>query len=308
MNIFDAHCDVLLKMWEDQDLSFQNAEILNINLERLQAGGSKVQCFALFIPVEIPVLNKFQVALDMIDILHERILTRHPNMKLVTSKQEIEALRDDEIGAVLTLEGCDAIDIDLTKLRTLFRLGVTSVGLTWNNANGCADGAMESRKAGLTDFGRLVVEEHNKHRVWTDVSHLSEAAFWDVIEIAEYPIASHSNAKALCDHPRNLTDEQIRALFEKDGVMGMVYAPQFLRKDEENASINDVLRHIEYICELGGEGHIGFGSDFDGISSVPKGLESYDKYPDLIDALLKRYSEETVKGFCYGNFVRHYPR
>lgn len=306
MKIFDAHCDVLLKMWEDRDLSFEDAQDLNINLNRLKAGGSKVQCFALFVPVEIPVLNKFQVALEMIDILHERVLARYPEVKLVTSRQEIEALKDNEIGAVLTLEGCDAVDIDLAKLRTLFRLGVTSVGLTWNNANACADGAMESRKAGLTDFGRLVVEEHNKHRVWTDVSHLSEAAFWDVIELAKYPIASHSNAKALCDHPRNLTNEQIRALFNKNGAMGMVFAPQFLREDEENASLDDVLRHIEYICELGGEKHIGLGSDFDGISNVPKGLENYDKYPDLINALLQRYSEDTVKGFCYENFVSRY--
>ncbi|HEX7065365.1 MAG TPA: dipeptidase [Bacillales bacterium] len=307
MQIFDAHCDVLLKMWENQDLSFQDGEGLHIDWERLQSGGGKVQCFAIFIPEEVPALAKFQAAVEMADIFHERILARFDNMKLVTSKQGIADLKENEIGAVLTLEGCDAIDTDLAKLRTLFRLGVTSVGLTWNNANACADGAQESRRAGLTDFGRLVVKEHNKHKVWTDVSHLSEAAFWDVMEVAEYPIASHSNAKALCDHPRNLSDEQIRALFKKNGAMGMVFAPHFLKEDA-NASLHDVLRHIEYICELGGEKHIGLGSDFDGIPSGPKGLEHYGKYPALIEELLKRYSEDTVKGFCYDNFVRCYPR
>ncbi|HET7578882.1 MAG TPA: membrane dipeptidase, partial [Bacillales bacterium] len=169
MRIFDAHCDVLLKMWRDRNLSFQNGENLHINLDHLQAGGSKIQCFALFIPEEVPMLGKFQAALDMVDIFYERILARYENVKLVRSKKDIDELKDHEIGALLTLEGCDAIDFDIAKLRTLFRQGVTSVGLTWNNANFCADGAEETRGAGLTDFGRLVVKENNKHHVWTDV-------------------------------------------------------------------------------------------------------------------------------------------
>lgn len=307
MKIFDAHCDVLLKMWRDKNLSFQNGQGLHINLDQLHAGGSKIQCFALFIPEEVLLPGKFQAALDMVDIFYERILSRYQNMKLITSKKDIDGLKEDEIGAVLTLEGCDAIDADPAKLRTLFRLGVTSVGLTWNNANACADGAGESRGAGLTDFGRFVVEENNKHRVWTDVSHLCERSFWDVIDIAEFPIASHSNAKALCNHWRNLNDEQIGALLKKDGMMGMVFKSEFLR-DEKDASIDDILRHIEHVCALGGEKQIGFGSDFDGIEDPAKGLENYGHYPDLVEALLKRYSEETVEGFCFGNFVRHYPR
>src|SRR5699024_10708832 len=163
--------------------------------------------------------------IEMVDIFYERILAQHKKIKLVATKKQMETLSDDEIGAVLTLEGCDAIDTDLAKLRTLFRLGVTSVGLTWNNANACADGAMESRGAGLTDFGRLVVQENNQHHVWTDVSHLPENGFWDVINIAQFPIASHSNARALCEHPRNLYDGQIQALLQKGGVIGMNFLP-----------------------------------------------------------------------------------
>ncbi|HET7579706.1 MAG TPA: dipeptidase [Bacillales bacterium] len=307
MKIFDAHCDVLLKMWRDRDLSFRNGRNLHIHLDHLQAAGSKIQCFALFIPEEVPVLGRFQAALDMVDIFYERILARYQNLKLIRSKKEISELKDHEIGAVLTLEGCDAIDADIGKLRNLFRLGVTSVGLTWNHANFCADGVEESRGAGLTDFGRTVVRENNKHRVWTDVSHLCESAFWDAMEEAEFPIASHSNAKSLCNHQRNLNDQQIRALLEKDGIMGMVFKSDFLASGGE-ASIDDVLRHIEHICELGGEKQIGFGSDFDGIDDPASGLENYGKYPGLIEALLKRYSEETVKGFCFENFVSHYPR
>ncbi|HET7658187.1 MAG TPA: dipeptidase [Bacillales bacterium] len=307
MKLFDAHCDVLLKMWRDRELSFKDGKGLHINLDRLESAGSKVQCFAIFIPESVSVLAKFEAALQMVDVFYERILNRYENVKLVTSKQEISELKQGEIGAVLTLEGCDAVDVDLSKLRTLFRLGVTSVGLTWNNANACADGAEESRGGGLTDFGRQVVEENNRHRVWTDVSHLPVAAFWDVMETADFPIASHSNARALRDHQRNLYDDQIRALLKKNGMMGMVFKSGFL-KDEGIANIDDILRHIEHVCELGGEKQIGFGSDFDGIEDPPDGLSHFGEYPNLVDALLKRYSEDTVIGFCYRNFVEHYPR
>lgn len=102
---------------------------------------------------------------------------------------------------MLTLEGCEAIGESLTQLRTLLRLGVRSVGLTWNDANMVADGALEQRGGGLTRFGKEVVQLLNEQQCWTDVSHLSERAFWDVMELAHYPIASHSNAYTLCPHP-----------------------------------------------------------------------------------------------------------
>lgn len=307
MKIFDAHCDVLMKMWRDSDLSFEDGRDLHIRLDRLQKGGSRIQCFAIFIPEEVSVLAKFEAALQMVDVFYERILKKHENVKLITSKQEITELKADEIGAVLTLEGCDAIDIDLAKLRTLYRLGITSVGLTWNFPNACADGAKESRGGGLTDFGRQVVELNNQHCIWTDVSHLPVSAFWDVMETAEFPIASHSNARKLMNHERNLYDNQIEALIKKNGMMGIVFKSGFLR-EEGIANIDDILRHIEHVCELGGVQHIGFGSDFDGIDDPPAGLEHFGNYPSLIEALLKRYSEETVEGFCHRNFIEHYPR
>lgn len=307
MSLFDAHCDVLLKMWEDRTISFENSEKLHINRRRLRSGGGKVQCFAIFIPEEVPQASKFPAALEMVDIFYERILAQYEKMKLITTKQDMDALKEDEIGAILTLEGCDAIDTNMAKLRALFRLGVTSVGLTWNNANACADGVMEPRRAGLTDFGRRVIQENNRHHVWTDVSHLSENAFWDALEWAAFPIASHSNAKALCGHPRNLNDDQIRALLGKNGTIGVVFSSSFLR-EEGKATIDDVLRHIEHICELGGERQLGFGSDFDGIDDPPRGLEHFQKYPALLEELVKRYPEDLVKGFCYDNFASHYPR
>lgn len=148
---------------------------------------------------------------------------------------------------------------------------------------------------------------NNQHRILTDVSHLCEKAFWDVIEIADFPIASHSNAKVLCNHVRNLTDQQARALFEKDGLIHVVFNPPFINESEK-ATIPDLIKHIDHFCSLGGVDKIGFGSDFDGISTKVKNLEDSSKYQNLVNELLKYYSEEQVEGFAYKNFLNHRPK
>src|SRR5690625_3179761 len=120
-------------------------------------------------------------------------------MKHIKAWSDLNKLNADEIGAVLTLEGADAFGNDLMKLRQLYRLGVLSLGMTWNNANLCADGAGEPRGGGLTLLGKEVIELNNKHQVLTDVSHSTERGFWEIIERADYPIASHSNSRVICE-------------------------------------------------------------------------------------------------------------
>jgi membrane dipeptidase len=307
MTIFDGHCDVLYKMWRNRKISFQDSPELHVNLIHLSTFSRNVQCFALFVPEDVLFEHRFQACLEMIDIFYEEIIGKHDHIKHIRTKKDIDDLRNGEIGAMLTLEGCDAIGSDLTKLNTLFRLGVSSVGLTWNYANLVADGALEKRGAGLSNFGIEVVKQNNLVKAWTDVSHLSEQSFWDTIIYAEYPIASHSNVYSLCAHPRNLKDEQIEALIKCDGVIGVTFVPQFLKK-EANAGIHDVIKHVEYICALGGERNLGFGSDFDGIDETVNGLENYSKFANLIEALLKLYSEQQVKQFVFNNFASHLPK
>jgi membrane dipeptidase len=304
--IFDAHCDVLYKMWKDRSLSFTDSAKLHVTLHGLKKANVKVQCFAIFVPPEVPYESKFNVALEMIDIFYGKILPLHPEIKVVRSKKEIDQLQKDEIGIMLTLEGCDSIGSDLVKLRTLFRLGVRSVGLTWNYANAVADGALEKRNGGLSNFGIETVKLINNARCLTDVSHLSEQSFWDTISIAKYPIASHSNAKKLCSHPRNLSDEQIKALLSKNATIGITFVPMFLTS-KNSATITDVLHHIEHFCSLGGEGNIGLGSDFDGIEETVIGLENVSKYEYLVEELLKFYKEDIVEGILYENFYNSLP-
>ncbi|MGM0900966.1 MAG: dipeptidase [Bacillota bacterium] len=307
MKIIDLHCDALLKLQEAKgELIFLDAPELDANKERLKSGDVAVQCFAIFIDPDIKQEQKFDAALGQIDLFYREVLGKNPDMVHIKEWSDFDGLVRGQIGAMLTLEGVDAIGNDLSKLHILYQLGVRSVGLTWNNANLAADGAGEPRGAGLTLFGKEIVEFNNEHQILTDVSHLCEKAFWDVMETASYPIASHSNARHLCNHPRNLYGNQARALFQRNGMLHVVFAPQFVTEDA-NATIQDVVKHIDYFCSLGGEKHIGLGSDFDGISSHVKGLEHAGKYQDLINELLKHFSEEQVRGFAFQNFLDHRP-
>lgn len=315
MKIFDTHCDALLKLqiakrntlFKGEALDYRQSTELETNFEKLQAGGVKVQFFAVFIHPEFPSDEKWQHALEQVDLFYSEILEKNPLMKHIKSWQDIDLLKPDEIGAVLTLEGADAFGNDLAKLRHLYRLGVLSIGLTWNNANLCADGVGDPRGAGLTVLGKEVVRLNNDHHVFTDVSHLSVKGFWDVMELAKYPIASHSNARALCDHPRNLDDQQIQAMFANNGMIDVVFAPQFINKDSEQATIPDLIRHIDHLSSLGGIHQIGIGSDFDGISSHITELENASEFPNLINELQKHYTETEVEGFAYRNFLEHRP-
>lgn len=305
MNIFDAHCDVIWKLWEKKcQVSFKNDNNLHVTLHKLKQANAKIQCFAIYVPEKVPMEQRFDTVLEMIEIFYREILDKHPEMKLITTKHDSQILKDGEIGALLSLEGCDAIGTNIARLRILHRLGVRSVGLTWNYSNPVADGVLESRGAGLSNFGKKVVKTLNEYHLWTDVSHLSEKGFWDVMDLAHHPIASHSNALSLHHHPRNLTDEQIKALVLKDGMIGITFYPPFIT-DTKPAQITHILRHVDYVCSLGGEKSIGFGSDFDGIDETVEQLDSYADYQNLVNELLKYYKEEQVKGFLFSNFLDH---
>lgn len=315
MKIIDTHCDALYKLqmaergkyYEIESLKFQNSSDLDTNFERLKAGNVMTQFFALFIEPDITTDEKWQYVLEQIDLFYTEVLGKNRNIKHIKKWSDFEKLQDGEIGAVLTLEGADAFGNDLMKLRTLYRLGVLSIGLTWNNANLCADGAGEPRGGGLTLLGKEVVALNNDNKVLTDVSHSTVKGFWDIIELSDYPIASHSNARAICDHPRNLYDDQVEAMFVKGGLIHLVFNPPFIKGNSDTATIPDLIKHIDHFCSLGGVKNIGFGSDFDGISDYVSDLKNASHYPNLINELLKFYKEDEVKGFAYQNFLNNRP-
>lgn len=305
MAIVDFHCDVLSKLLKDRELDFLGNKpgMLDVTLDRLKEGGVVLQTFAVFISPNRPDYHGIDPILESIDLLYEKVLC-HPELKLIRTASDLDAcLQEGKIGALLSLEGVGGLKGRLSMLRLLKRLGVRAAGLTWNDPNWAADGVMESRGGGLTDQGTAFVQECNRLGIIVDVSHLSERAFWDVAALSEKPIvASHSNVRELCDHPRNLTELQLRAIMESGGLIGITYVPQFLRASGD-ATIDDVLRHVEHICALGGEKHLALGSDFDGIDRHVKGLAHPGQVAALQEALLKRYSADQTRGIMSGNAI-----
>ncbi|WP_336784638.1 dipeptidase [Paenibacillus sp. MMO-177] len=305
MKIFDAHCDVLSKLLENPELDFVSGQAgLDVTLERMLSSGIGVQNFAVYLPQRWS--GEFKYVLESIDLFHERILTL-PQMQFIRTKSELQhCLSGDRVGALLSLEGVDALHGNFAYLRILYHLGVRTVGITWNRANWAADGVLEPRKGGFTAAGMELIKECNRLGLIMDVSHLSEKGFWELIEASRAPvIASHSNACAISPRLRNLSDDQIGSLVLTGGVMGITFVPPFV-SSEQTVSIDQILLHIDHVCALGGKHNIGFGSDFDGIQEWIVGLEHAGHYEQLVNLLLKHYREEDVELFVYGNWYRFY--
>lgn len=304
MKIIDAHCDVLWKMWEDSAVSFdRSGEKLHVTLPRLHRSGVFLQFFAIFIE-KVADSRQFYEILRSVDLFYSKIIN-HQEMMFVKSREDLQkVMQTGRIGALLTLEGVDGLLGDFLYLKMLYLLGVRSVGITWNYANWAGDGVLEPRKGGLTKKGRELVKNCAELGIIIDVAHLSEKGFWDVIESSAKPvIASHSNAYAICSHPRNLNDEQIRALIATNGRIGLNFVPKFV--SPHNAGLVDLLRHIDHICGLGGEDIIGWGSDFDGIKQPVAGISHAGEFDKIYELMTKHYNETFIERIFYMNWLRY---
>jgi membrane dipeptidase len=188
-------------------------------------------------------------------------------------------------------------------------LGVRMAALLWNHENALGFPAKSGSRRGLTPYGLEVVRWMQAAGMAVDTSHLNEAGFWSILgETPVAPLASHSCCKALRDHFRNPTDAQIRALIARGGYIGVNFYPAFLSADGR-ADADRVAEHIDHLCQLGGAGIVGFGSDFDGIEVPPKDLRHAGEIPNLLEALRRRgYGEEAVAGIAGGNLLRYYDR
>lgn len=302
MTFFDAHCDTMSRILDKDSRLLSND--LEIDLQRMPE--KYIQVFAAFVDKEHCGCSPLNRCLRIIERYHSEIEKNSSSIRhCVTYDEIIQALSDGKRAAVLSVEGGEALDGNLSALWALYRLGVRLITLTWNYPNEIADGALTESKGGLTAFGKNVVREMNRLGMVIDVSHLSERGFWDVIEITSSPVvASHSNAQALCGHLRNLTDEQICAVIQNRGVIGLNFYPEFLN-DSGRADIEDILRHLEHMLELGGEDCVGFGSDFDGVERLPDGITGIQDMHCLTERMLQRgYSDDLVKKIAAENFLR----
>jgi membrane dipeptidase len=305
--VVDGHCDTLGDVLEGKRTLAERSALGHVDLPRLRAGGVTAQIFACFTPVHEYHRSATRYAMRMLDGLHLAIDAHPDQLLLATSAGDIRrAKAESKIAGILGLEGAEPLGDSLAVLRGFHRLGVRVLGLTWNFRNDVADGVMEGRLAqGLSPFGLQVIEECNRLGVLIDVSHLAPAGLEDVLRVSQQPIiASHSNARALCDNPRNLSDAQIEAIAGHGGLIGVTFVDAFLHRPASEAAVDHVLEHIDYLVRIAGPDHVMLGSDFDG-ADMPQGLEDATRYPVLTAGMAARgHSEAVIRGVLGQNFLR----
>lgn len=298
--VLDAHADTLSRLDIEERSFLTRSERGHLDLPRLQDGGVDWQVLALCARCEGLT---GQAATDWVNAKLDQFgrIRQEGNLRLITTARGL-----NDKGFLLLLEGGDPLAGDLSRLDLFFEKGVRLMGLTWNGRNELIDGIGASPDPqGLTPFGIAVVRRMNELGMVIDLSHAAAPGFWQTLERSLQPVVvTHANAHRLCPHPRNLSDDQIRAIAEIGGVIGVTFVPNFLRQDGP-ASLDDVLRHVDYLVDMIGSEHVAFGSDYDGIKASPSGLEHAGRYQCLLNALLERgYTKEDVTNLASGNWRR----
>jgi len=306
LTVVDCHCDTILEVARGRSSLCKPSHAGHVDVFRMREGGVKVQFFAAYIEPAYKPYGSLTRALQLIDTFYSEteagrdIIVPGFNLRQIRNK-----LKEDKIVAILGIEGGEVLNGELAVLRVLYRLGVRFLGLTWNQRNQLADGVGERiTGGGLTNFGREVVKEMNRLGMIIDLAHISEAGFWNVLELSRDPVmVSHANCYGLCSHPRNLSDDQIKALAERGGVMGLSFVPDFLGSGRNGIEV--FLDHVDFVAGLAGTQVIAIGSDFDGIEKTPEGLEDSRCYPVITRGLLERgYTDKEVTDIMGGNVLR----
>lgn len=294
MFIADAHCDTLasIAIWGN------DLQKCTVTPERMKAGGVGLQTFAMFTARRNEQATCYQDGVKMaaaIDRLGVPIFTGR-----------LPETAPDYPAGVISIEGGEMLEGKMEHLEEFYAsTGVRLIALTWNYENEIGYPGRRGPNLGLKPFGLELLKEMDKKGIYADVSHLNDPGFWDIVDHMELPpIASHSNVRALCENTRNLNDDQIKAVIEKKGFIGINFYSAFLAKDRP-AVMEDLFAHIDYIAQMGGIDVIGFGSDFDGIDEWPEGLAHPGEFGNLITLLRSHgYSEENIAAIAGGNYWR----
>ena len=350
--VIDTHSDYLYRSDLTGDGLADEPENAQTTLAKLRQGGMDAQFFSVWAS---PAYEKYGYArktLEYIDKFYQQVALHPDDLEVALTVDDIRRISGQgKIAALMGIEGGHMIENRLALLRNYYRLGVRYMTLTWSNGTRWADSSGDTELwGGLTDFGREVVLEMNRLGMMVDISHVSDDTFRDVMEVSKAPvIASHSSVRALRDHPRNMTDDMIRALAKNGGVIQINFYAYFIdpdfgdRADTAFAATNDELTaiasrnlddmvayddaewayyrkvegsvewpplsvlidHIDHVVKLVGPKHVGLGSDFDGVTSLPVGLEHQGKMPNITRALVEKgYSEADIKLILGENLLR----
>ena len=337
--IFDGHNDVLSKIFNEGGLnsaaSFLKGREGAIDLEKAEVGGFGGGFFAVYVPSQFDLEFSYQemekasyslplpepiewseavaVVASQVTILRE--IERLGGLTICRSVSDIcSAFEDGKIAAIFHIEGAEAIDPDLHMLEVLHSAGLRSIGPVWSRPTIFGEGvpfsfpSTPNTGSGLTEQGIALVKRCNDLKIMIDLSHLNEAGFWDVARHSNAPlVATHSNAHSITQHSRNLTDKQLRAIAESDGMVGLNFATAFLREDGKmlaDVPLSQMLKHLDYLLEIIGEDRVGLGSDYDG-AVMPKKLTNLSDLPNLRQAMKDHgYDEKIIKKICHENWLR----
>ena len=303
MRLIDMHCDTVLRLMDGGNLR-ENA--YGVDVQKLRAGDSLAQFFALFVDLE-KTTDPLDTCLRMLDRFFIELEQNQDSIRLATSYREmLDNREDDKISAILTIEEGGVLRGQIAHLRNLHRLGVRLITLTWNYPNeiGFPNAGGEHRSKGLSEFGRDVVCEMNRLGMLIDVSHLSDGGFYDVARLSQKPfVASHSNARAVTGHLRNLTDDMIRVLADKGGVIGINFCSEFLGTGTRSR-VEDMIQHIRHIRKIGGMDVLAIGTDLDGIDPDLE-IANSGEIGKLRQALeMDGFSQTEIEKIFYRNAVR----
>ena len=297
VRVCDAHCDTLFSLLTSPDRSN------DVTLERLKAGGVSVQTMAMYVgaAADIDTIGRrFDGMLQIFERLKEEGWHQLDDPALAKA---------DDPAVMLSIEGCEVFARGLGTIEEYRRKGVRMAAVTWNHVNALGTPHCHDATTGLTVYGLDAVKEMQRLGIAVDISHLNEAGFYDILnKTHQPPMASHSCARALCDHTRNLTDRQLKDLFGAGGFVGINFFPTFLI-EKGPCTIDTVIDHIDHMYGLGGEGKVGFGSDFDGIDSKPEGLDNPADFPALIERLRQRgFGQDAVRDIAGEAFIQYFSR
>ncbi|MEO0080916.1 MAG: dipeptidase [candidate division WOR-3 bacterium] len=304
----DLHCDAIYEHAKGAKDITQRTNIGHLDIPRMKEGGITAQVFAVwtnpetFKPSErAPFVHK---AMDAFEDICRTVPKEIGPAR--TPDEMIALVESGRIAGILGIEGGHALEGCLDNIEVFQKRGVRIITLTWNNANEFADSCMEDTGRGLTQLGVRAVALMNRLGIIVDLSHSAPSTFFDALETSTAPvICSHSACRALCDHRRNLTNDQLKALAQARGLIGIVFLPAFLRPEPEPTSLADVLNHIQHAVEVAGVDSVALGSDFDGFGQGPVGLEDASRMPALAAGLRSRgFPEPDIRKILGENFLR----
>jgi membrane dipeptidase len=336
--VLDGHNDLLWAAREKVAYDFERLDLTDsetcrrigtqTDIPRLRAGGVGAQFWSVFVPSDLPAGEAVTATLEQVDAAYAMIERYADQMVRATTVEDVErAWRQGKIAGLLGAEGGHQIDESLGTLRMLHRLGVRYLTLTHNDNNPWADSATdEPAHHGLTEFGREVVAEMNRIGMLVDLSHVSAEVMHQALDVSTRPVIfSHSSARALCDHPRNVPDDVLGRLADNGGVCMVTFVPRFVSQEVRDwvgtdvprddavleqgagphAGLDDVVAHVEHVREVAGVEHVGLGGDYDGTPDLADGLEDVSGYPRLLQALADRgWSEAELAALTCRNVLR----